>query len=95
MVENKPQKLMSKGNYFFDHIKSIIKDSGQLNSMLITYLLNSSFDEVAEDSRTVHRRANLIRLLVVFKLLDIKMLKVPLQVNGESCSALGKMFCIR
>jgi hypothetical protein len=90
MVENKPQKLMSKDNNFFDHIKSLIENSGKLSSLLVRSIVGSSHAGIYEDSRSVYKRSSLVHWMVLMKLLNIATIHKGMKGEFGSLLNFGK-----
>lgn len=81
---------MSKDNNFFDHIKSLLENSGNLHSILIRSMVGSSHRGIHEDSRSLYKRASLIHWMVLMKLINISSIHAGMKGDFGYILSFGK-----
>ena len=81
---------MYKDNNFFDHIKSLIENSGKLSSLLVRAIVRSSHTGIYEDSRSVYKRSSLVHWMVIMKLLNISTIHKGMKCDFGSFLTFGK-----
>ena len=82
--------LMRKGSEIFEEFKTLIKENGEIGPYLYHLMKSWQVGKVSSDPQCVYPRSGIIKLLILFKLLDIPSINMALGGEFKRLLSLGK-----
>ena len=82
--------LMRKGSDIFEEFKTLIKENGEIGPYLFHLMESWQVGKVSSDPQCVYSRSGIIKLLILFKLLDIPSINMAVGREFKKLLSLGK-----